>query len=516
MLRKIFIIATLYFSLSVVSSCTKLDEKLNGTITNDQIGGGGGGNSNVTSLLKGVYDNIRLPFQNHENVYALWEATTDETMVPTRGPDWDDNGIWRVLYAQKWTGEHNFIRNTFSNLNGVVYSATELLRFNPTPQQAAEARMLRAMAQFMIYDGWDQFPYREPGGSSLELPKVRKGTEALDYIMGELTAIIPDLPTGPNTKANKDAARVLLMKCYLNKGTFADRANPTFPAADMQQVITLADQVLANPAYTFSADYFDNFAPSNTTIGKENIWVQENIAGQEAGEIRNRIHSTIHYNQAPGGWNGFSTLSDFYGKFEASDKRRGEAYPTGDATRPNPGNRITVGFFTGQQYNLANDAPLQAGSIPLAYTPDVKMIETGSNLEVTGIRLYKYPVDWANSSGSNWGNDYVVFRRADVMLMKAEALLRTNAAPAALAIVNTIRLNRGATALATLTPDNLLDERGRELYTENWRRQDMIRFGKFLAPKQLKSDQSDPKYLLFPIPNTQIAANPNLTQNEGY
>lgn len=514
MLRKIIIITVVYFSLGVVS-CTKLDEKLNSNLTQDQVGSGGGG-GNAASLLKGVYDNMRLPFQNHENIYALWEATTDETMVPTRGPDWDDNGIWRVLYAQKWTGDHNFIRNLFSNLNGVVYSATELLRFSPTPQQAAEARLLRAMAQFMIYDGWDQLPYREPGGSTLEIPKVRKGMEALDYIMAEINAVLPDLPTGPNTRANKDAARVLLMKCYLNKGTFADRANPSFPDADMQQVITLANQVLANPNYTFSADYFDNFAPGNTSIGKENIWVQENIGGVEAGEIRNRIHSTIHYNQAPGGWNGFTTLSDFYGKFEPADKRRGEAYPTGDPTKPNPGNRTTVGFFVGQQYDLSNDAPLQAGSIPLSYTPEVKLIETGSNLEVTGIRLYKYAVDWPNAGSGTWNNDYVYFRLADVMLMKAEALIRTNQAAAALPIVNSIRTNRGASSLASVSLDQLLDERARELYTENWRRQDLIRFGKYLDPKQLKGEASDPKYLLFPIPNTQIAANPNLTQNPGY
>jgi hypothetical protein len=514
MLRKIIILAIIGFSLGL-AACTKLDEKLNGNLTQDQVGSGGGG-GNATALLKGVYNSARLPFQNHENIYALWEATTDETLVPTRGPDWDDNGIWRVLYAQKWTGDHTFITNLFSNLGGVVYGSTELLRFSPSPQQAAEARLLRAMAEFMMVDGWDQFPYREPGGSDLDLPKVRKGAEALTFIISEINAALPNLPVGPNTVANKDAARALLMKCYLNKGTFANRTTPTFDPADMAQVISLADQIIANPAYTFSANYFDNFAPTNTTIGKENIWVQENIGGVESGEIRNRIHSTIHYNQAPGGWNGFTTLSDFYAKFEAADKRRGVAYPTGDATKPNPGNRVNVGLLIGQQYNLANDAALQAGSIPLSYTPDVKLVETGSNLEVTGIRIFKYPVDWANTGSGTWGNDYVIFRLADIMLMKAEALVRTSQAALALPIVNGIRANRGASALASVTLDNLLDERGRELYTENWRRQDLIRFGKFLTAKQLKSDVSDAKYLLFPIPNTQIAANPNLTQNPGY
>jgi hypothetical protein len=93
----------------------------------------------------------------------------------------------------------------------------------------------------------------------------------------EINDVLPDLPDGPITKANKDAARVLLMKCYLNKGTFANRAAPTFDPADMQQVITLADQIINSGKYSFSANYFDNFAPANTTIGKENIWVQESI-----------------------------------------------------------------------------------------------------------------------------------------------------------------------------------------------------------------------------------------------
>jgi hypothetical protein len=459
----------------------------------------------------------------------MWETTTDELLVPTRGPDWDDNGVWRVLHSLTFTPDHPYLRNLFNDLNGVVYSSTDLLRFNPSPQQAAEARMLRAMAQFFLFDGWDQFPYREPGASELELPKVRKGAAALDYIISELTAIIPDLPAGPSTKANKNAAKVLLMKCYLNKGAFAHRAAPTFDVADMQKVITLADEVLAG-TYTFTANYFDNFAPANTTIGKENIWVQENVGGVEAGGIRSRYHSTLHYNESPGGWNGFSTLSDFYGKFEAADKRKGAAYPANDATHPNPGNRINVGFLVGQQYNLATDAPLHAGdgsaSAPLLiYTPEVHLIETGSNLEVTGIRVYKYAVDWIRAGADLGDNDYVYFRLADVLLMKAEAILRGGTGTVAgpygstpLALVNYIRTlpSRGATALTTVTLDNLLDERGRELYMEGWRREDLIRFGKFLGPRQLKAETSDPKYLLFPISSQQIAANPNLIQNPGY
>jgi hypothetical protein len=216
----------------------------------------------------------------------------------------------------------------------------------------------------------------------------------------------------------------------------------------------------------------------------------------------------------PGGWNGFATLSDFYDKFEASDKRRGYNYKYPGAL-PNPGNRQNVGFLIGQQYNMTTDEPLKdRKGAPLAFTREVKLRETGDNLEVTGIRVVKYPLDYATSADQK-ENDWVIFRYADVLLMKAEALLRTGKAGDALTIVNDIRAARGASNLGALDEQTLLDERGRELYWEGWRRQDLIRFGKFLQPWQEKP-ADDPKNLLFPIPSNQLAVNPNLEQNPGY
>lgn len=523
MIRKI--LATLLISSLVAAGCTKLDEKLNGELSDSQVGGGGTGNAGA--LLTGIYDNIRGTFQGQEGIYALWEMTTDELIGPTRGGDWDDNGAWRVLHAHKFDADHIRIREVFANLGGVMYSATDLLRFNPNPQQKAEARMLRAFAEFMMLDGWGQVPYRDPGESTLQPPRVRKGAEAIDYIISELQAALPDLPDAPKTRANKNAARVLLMKCYLNKGMFANRAAPTFAAADMSQVITLADQVISSGLYSFRPVYFDAFAPNNGTIGTENIWTQENIGGVSSANIRSRYYSTTHYNMTISGWNGFTTLSDFYNKFEASDKRRGIAYPYSSPGAPaNPGNRVNVGFLRGQQYNWNTDAALNDRTgAPLAFTDAVKIIEKGTNLEVTGIRAYKYPIDFQYDANGNADNDYVYFRLADVLLMKAEAILRggtggTNAGGygnTAVDLVNSVRTHpsRGASVMVSVNLDQLLDERGRELYLESWRKQDLIRFGKYLLPWQEKA-ASDPKYLYFPIPNGQLAANPNLAQNPGY
>ena len=489
-------------------SCTKLDEKFRGDLTAQQVGGGG--SASADALLTGVYNSMRTPYQDQSQVWAAQEHTSDEAIGPTRGGDWDDNGVWRVLHLHRWDGDHLFLRNTFESLGGVIYAATDMLRFSPSASQAAQARFLRAFAMFSMLDGWNVVVYRESGSNVLDAPKVFVGTDALDFIITEVNAFMNDLPDGPAYVANKDAAKVFLMKCYLNKGAIVNRQSPTFDNADMAQVIALADEIIGSGKYSLSADYFDNFAPTNDVKGAaENIFTAQNVGGSSSGNVRSRWFCTLHYNQNPSSWNGFTTLSDFYNKFDANDIRRSESYAgVTDVSGIHPG------FLIGQQYDQNGTALKDRGGSPLAFTPEVKAIETGSNLEVTGIRVIKYPIDY--KSGDNADNDYVYYRYADVLLMKAEALLRSGgSASDAVGLVNQVRERAGLADLASVSLDQLIDERGREFYWEGNRRTDLIRFGKFLTPWQEKPTD-DPKYLLFAIPNQQLAANPNLVQNPGY
>jgi hypothetical protein len=520
MLRKIFIAFTI-FMIAVLQSCTKLHETFQGDLSQGQVAGD---TTNTASLLQGVYNSLEGPFTSHLDIFPLEELTTDEAIAPTRGADWDDNGTWRVLHLQKWNSNNPHIHDGFNRLNGISYAATDILRYHPKLQEQAEARFLRAWAMYLLLDMFDQVPYRDPGESVIQPAKVRKGIEALDYIISEIESVKADLPDGPAYKANKFAAKVLLMKCYLNKGVYANRSDPVFVAADMNKVISLADEIISSNKYSFSLNYFDNFAPDNSTIGRENIFTQLNIEGSTPNNYLSLTWIiSLHYNQNPSGANGWTTLSDFYNKFEPADKRRGIVYNTVNSPK-NTGNRINIGFLVGQQYDLNTDAPLTYGSgSPLIFTPEVKNIETGSNLEVTGIRPLKYAPDFSNLFSPD--NDLVYFRLSDVLLMKAEAILRggtpTNAGTygnSALSIVNAIRTDpsRGATILSSIDLNSLLDERGRELWWEGWRRQDLIRFKKFLSSFQEKNYVSDSKYLLFPIPDDQLAVNPYLKQNPGY
>ena len=516
------VLTSIVLTLALFFSCTKLNETFVGDLTQNQVASNT--SSNTAALLQGVYQSLQTTFTSHGVIFPLTELTTDAGISPTRGTDWDDNGVNRALHQHKWDANNFFISNGFNNLSGIVYATTDILRYNPSTQEKAEARFLRAWAMYWILDLFDQVPYRDPGESIIQPARIRKGPEALEYIISELNEAMTGLPPGPVYKANKFAAKVLLMKCYLNKAVYANRANPSYDAADMNQVISLADDVINNGGFSFSVNYFDNFAPANTTLSRENIFTQLNVAGSTPG---NNLHSAwyqvFHYNMKPGGWNGYATLSEFYNKFEVADKRRGIVY-TATGSPLNPGNRINIGFLAGQQYDLTVDTPYhdRTGG-PLIFIPEVKNIETGRNNDVTGIRPLKYFPDWSNTESPD--NDFVLFRLSDVLLMKAEAILRggtgTNAGSygnTATSIVNAIRTHssRNATPLPSVTLVNLIDERGRELWWEGWRRQDLIRFGEFLKPFEEKRYQSDPKYLLFPIPAAQLAVNPNLQQNPGY
>ena len=452
---------------------------------------------------------MRLPYQDQSRFWAAQEHTGDAAMGPTRGGDWDDNGIWRSLHNHSWDADHAFLGSTFSELLQIVFATTNLLEFEPSAETAAQSRFLRAYVVTSVLDGWGQVPYRRDGSSLLDDADVLDAQASIDLVMSEIDAIMADLPDSPANRANKDAAKVLKMKMLLNKGMYLNRAAPTFDGGDMSAVIALADEIISSGNYSLATNYYDNFAPNNDAISTENIWTAENVGGSNSGNVRSRWFCTLHYNQNPSGWNGFTTLGDFYSSFDDDDIRKGAEYPSMTDV-----SGIRAGFLVGQQFDQDGTALQDRNGNPLAFTPEVAISETGSNLEVTGVRVIKYPIDYNN--GDNVDNDYVYYRYADVLMMKAEALMRNGDSAGALAIVNEIRASRGTTALDSIDETTMLAERGREFYWEGFRRTDLLRFGRFLDAWQEKGGESGSERLLFPIPAGSLASNPNLTQNPGY
>lgn len=508
---KIKIPAAIIISIYLFAGCSKLDEKLQDRLTLKQVEAATAGTTpDVSALLTESYRTL-INFHGSANS-PVAEHVSDELIAPTRGGDWDDNGAWRALHQHTWDADHTTLANFFNNLASGLFSATDLLQFGPNPQQEAEARYIRAFYVFSICDGWGQVPMRTPGAPLADIPSVMSSSDAINYVISELKAILPNLPDNVHPwVASKAAANALLAKAYINKAVFesADRKTFTFGADDMNSVITYCDAIINSGKFALESNYFNNFTFDNGENSKELIFCCNNIAGIQSNSMRAFWMSGLHYNQTPSGWNGFTTLADFYNSFDPTDMRRGMELPALKATYG-----LRAGLLYGQQYNKDGVALKDRQGNPLFFTLESPIIVSGAALEVSGVRLMKFIPPATNEDVP--GNKFPFFRYADVLLMKAEALMRTGNNSAALTIVNQLRTVRGASALPSINETSLLAERGRELYDEGWRRNDLIRFGKFLEPFGGKTTTDDPKYLLFPFPSAQIVANPSLKQNPGY
>jgi len=517
--------------VSLVFSCTDLEIEGTDSLITDGFAG--------VANVQGEVANIRNivaggQLGNQEGLFALNEVSTDEYIVPTRGTDWGDNGRWLSIHRQTWNAELSDIVVPWQQLNSVTINATRVISpksvntaSGDITEQKAAARFYRAWAMHWILDMWRQVPYRDVDLPNSAIPEVLTGQVAIDSIVADLNIAIQDLPDvtagdaiGLKSNPTKASALHLLAKVHLNKHIYLET---TPQAADMQVVIDAVDEIAAS-GYSLAGEgeFFDIFKPGNDT---ETIWWSPADAGS-------RIWHTLHYNQNfpgfndGGGWNGFTTLAEFYDLFEGpsdtnypndgQEERRGVVHDPSTANAENLG--IGLGFLINQQYEQ-DGTPLNArdnvGGVPLVFTREAEKAEYTSPgddavLETAGIRMLKYH---PNEEGGDRRQHVVKYRFADAYLMKAEAMFRMGNDP--LTMINDLREIRGASPLASITEADLLAERGRELYQESVRRQDLIRFGQYLRAWNLK-DASDETKLIFPIPRADVLANPNLVQNPGY
>lgn len=508
-----------------LASCTKLDTKIKDP---NSVAIPQAGTAPTPSSLSKIYEQLNQ-LLGQGNSYAMQEHTTDEILGPTRGTDWDDFGTWRKLHLHTWDPSHNQINDTWNGLNGALFQTTLLAESTTAPAaDAAAAKFLRAYFTYYAMDLFGQVQHRPATAAAAVIPDVWTRSQACDAVIAELESVIPVLPAYTKTNrmfATKEAAQFLLAKIYLNKAVYkGDPTKPagpfTFDQGDMNKVIALCNAISANANLAIDDNYWDNFVWDNGTKSSENIFVRQNSGGI------NVVWATcmgFHYNQVPSGWNGFTTLADFYNSFADGDTRKGVDLP---GYTDKVGSK--TGFLVGQISGPAKGAdgsrkignPIEElkdrSGNPLKFTTDVSLF---FSTETKGIRTMKYPLDPSTINDGGWGsqNEYVFFRLADARLMKAEAILRGGTdAETPLSIVNGIRAKRNAAALTSIDLPKLLAERGRELYLETWRRNDLVRYGAFNAPVGERPVASDPSRCVFPIPAIALSSNPNLKQNYGY
>jgi hypothetical protein len=473
--------------------------------------------SEVLATLAGVYAQLRGTLDDY---YNLSEISSDEMIVPTRGQDWYDNGAWLEMHRQTWTASSvdglGAIQGAWNNALGGIARANVLLDAMPgvnVPNKAAitaEARVLRAFYYYTLLDMFGGAPLATTGEIKPRPRSTRK--ELFDFIESELLAARADLPdswpAGMNGRITKGAANAILASLYINAGVFTKDAGVSATAYNScsgitvtggdacAQAIAAADAIINSGVYQLADTFVKNFRSDNAT-SPENIFVIKFADADNLG--LNFVMRALHYNQfTPTPWNGFSALATVYNAFDAGDARRNI-------------------FLIGPQVNLETGAPAKdrAGN-PLIFTDTIKDITQATEAE--GPRIYKWPIDPGHVAQNN-GNDYAWFRLAEIMLIKAEALNEQNPGDAgALALLNAVRARdfNPANPVATINHATILQERQFELTGEGKRRTDLIRFGLYTAPNMYKAATTDAHFILMPIPQSQIDANPLLVQNPGY
>ncbi len=542
MKRKIIfkILGIILIAILFVPSCS-LDEEILDELTEEVVTSDPALLPNLLAPPLGQLRGLWL----RENVWGMMETTTDECMFPTRGTDWGDNGVWEQNYYHTWAPRHRDVNATWDALNTGISSANTAL-FNlaiETPDDEdflwvyrAQAKFLRSFYEYLLLDLYNKYPARDPFNLDFStIPVIYEGSAGFYRLVSLLKDILPDMKlretevSTPDFKKalygepSRDAGLMLLAKLYLNKEVYTGVSG-----WDSCQIYL--DELIASGHYGLAEDYYAMFSVNNETNYKkpddEAIFVAVLDDGDNYG-LDNRVvwvTPHFHYNQTFGGtrpagtnWNGGCTTESYLNEVwvNGTDTTMGGDLRWKD-DRFYADMGIYLGFNYGQQYNvpLGDSVPERTGA-PLYFTFECPFFTA---TESNGVRALKYPPRVVPVNLLRTSNDYLIWRYADALLMKAECLARTGNMGDALIIVNEIREKRNAPELSSLELMDILDERGRELYWEGHRRQDMIRFGTFLLPKDNKPDASPETAVLLPIPQDAIDGTPGgvLTQNPGY
>lgn len=529
--KKFFVLAIglLFFA----PACTDLDEELFSDVTDSNffqtdeefIAGLGAAYSSLTGL------------GSHANLWAMNELASDELVVTTKGGDWFDGGVLIQLHDHTFTPENGFFKNAWTFVYGGINTCNRLIaQFGElgTPEAetfVSELRGLRALWYYWLLDAWGNVPLvisfsDEVIGNGATLAEGR--TAVYNFIRDELAEIIPNLDTTVGGTAygrfNQAAGYALQAKLFLNAEVWTGTAN-------WQGAIDAVDAITG---YSLEGVYRNNFVVENAG-SSENIFVipYDKVFAQGFNWPAMTMHyvSQDVFNFTFQPWNGYSTVEEFYNSYTDPTSNPGPQGPvwTGlaefDPASPRTPNGVGTqdarlsNFIVGPQVladgSVVNDPAFEGDDpdgAPLNFTPQINEIFP-NGWRQGGARIGKY--EFEQGATEHLSNDFVIFRYADMLLTKAEALYRNNDVAGALTIVNEIRARAGVDPFPNLTEENLLAERGREMYAEMTRRQDLIRFGRW-GDAWWEKDPSGPQYELFPIPQDQIDVNELLTQNPDY
>ena len=440
--------------------------------------------------------------------WQLQELTTDEAII-----SWgeSDNPTIKDLNFNSWDADNVFVEAFFARVFFQIGLCNEFLRETTDSklssrgvsedlkvqikQFRAEVRFLRALSYYHGIDIFGKLPFGTDADLLGTPPEMKSRTFVFDYVLSELEAINSDLAT-PRTneygRADQAAAWMLKAKLLMNSKVYTgtDRSS---------EALTVVNDIIGS-GYTLVSDRSRLFQADNNTNGAQNEVIFpitfDGIKTQTYGGTTYLIHAGCDNTVGTTlgidfGWKGFRVRKEF-----------AQTVGTDDA-------RIS--------YVAGNNDP--------ADIIDYKVYEQGKKLT----KFSNKKSDGTNGQSLNFPDtDFPLFRMGDTYLMYAELAANGFAdKTTAAGYINALRTRADAAAptvgAADVTPDLVLNERAKELYWEGYRRQDLIRFGKYLSDYNwqwkggAQTGIAIPEYkLIFPIPNKELRSNTNLSQNPGY
>lgn len=503
--------------------------------------GGANESEGIQGTCRGIYDYNTL--------------TTDEAMIPIRGGDWYDGGLWNAMYQHRWGADDQSLYDTWKYLYKVIVLANKsldiisnksaLLSAAQQEEYRAEIRAIRAMFYYYAMDMFGRVPLVLSSAEQLHSSLFQGQTDRssiFQFVFQELQQVLPSLPDQHSNKEGNYYGRItqpvvnfLLAKLALNAEIYmyddwtqgyASRPKGSdihfsVPASDAslrngdkvdcrklnawETCIYYCDK-LAEEGYVLESDDSFNFSTHNET-SKENIFtipMDKNI-------YTNQFHYLFRsYHYTHGGVLGWGSEN---GTCATISTMKANHYGEADEDT-----RCKMNFVAGVVKVDGHELLMDNGK-PLEYQPfEVAQNLTNSKfVKTAGARMAKYEVDRTSyMDGKLQSNDIVLFRYADALLMKAEAKVRNGENGDE--ELNRIRARVGM-PYRKATLDNILEERLLELVWEGWRRQDLIRFGKFTGAYDLRTPlqgESSGYTTVFPIPQKCIDLNSELVQNKGY
>ena len=536
--KKIFALPLLAISLSF-TSC--LDETPKDQIPESEIYDSA--NSLYVNAVASLYNYIGAHEEGEglqgtcRGIYDYNTLTTDEAIIPIRGGNWYDGGLWENMYDHTWTATDTDLYNVWKYLYKVIVLSTKsletidqhksLLNDQQRDEYKAEVRAVRAMFYYYAMDMFGRIPILESSTQKTADIRQSNRSDVFKYIVNELQTVAPLLPNEHSNlqgnyygRVTRPVAWFLLAKLALNAEVYTDDNWTDSYRPDGKTIMIDVDgtqknawltcihycNLIASAGYSLASDYTKNFAVHNEN-SNENIFTIPLDKMLYLNEFHYLFRSR-HY--AHGGAYGGASEN---GTCATLHTMAVYGYNTSS-----PDARLDMNFYTGKVEVDGSNVTLDDGT-PLEYKPLAveRNLTSSQYIETAGARMKKYEVDrTAYSDGRMPDNDIVLYRYADVMLMKAEAKVRNGESGDE--ELNAVRNRVGMPSLPA-TLDNILNERLLELVWEGWRRQDMIRFGTYNKSYDIHTpSEADNKgyTTVFPIPGKARELNPTLEQNPGY